>query len=75
MNIPLSVLVGNDSKMPFIATLSLIEGISITDSHLMNAKAIPERMTNIRKNLFLIDRYVKDNKDIKTVMKGKYWNE
>jgi cystathionine beta-lyase/cystathionine gamma-synthase len=41
----------------------------------MNAKAIPERMTNIRKNLFLIARYVKDNKDIKTVMKGKYCNE
>jgi hypothetical protein len=41
----------------------------------MKANAIPERIIRIRRNLFFIERYKKDNAPEKMVEKGKYWNE
>jgi len=81
LNIPISVLVGYDSKTPLTAnSLPLIVSfdklrISFTGSYLINAKAIPVIMISIRKNLFLTDRYTEESKKAETVEKGKYWNE
>jgi hypothetical protein len=76
VNIPLSVLVGGYSKMPFTANpLPLISGMSFTGSYLINAKAIPEIMMSMRRSRFLANKYIEDNTEIKTVEKGKYWNE
>jgi Ser/Thr protein kinase RdoA (MazF antagonist) len=74
-------LLGYDSKTPLTVTsLPLISSfdrlrMSLADSYLINAKAIPEIMMSMRRSRFLTNKYIEDNTEIKTVEKGKYWNE